>query len=287
MGLIQHFPLAVTEQVVCLLASALATKISWDVPFEVADAAEMGPHTWGRSLRRVLRTPLDPRHNQFLTGTDCAGLLAVHIARARGGLVVGSVVAGDPSMAADIVLSEAERIVTAEASTPGSVTRLSLFDLPLGAGPVWDISEEPDSRPGAFMGDEQFTTIIPAWSAETNLNLGASPELGFEAAAGAIARALEMGDWLYDARQSAVAKYSRVGFEAAAVTAFAVARSAHVAPRRTQRRAVVRFAHPYAVVAATCNDPPEPSLPAWHGIPVFSAWVAEAENAATADIPPD
>jgi hypothetical protein len=47
--------------------------------------------------------------------------------------------------------------------------------------------------------------------------------LGFPVAANALADALELGVLPYIAAQSAIASYSRVGFEAAAVTGFAVA----------------------------------------------------------------
>jgi hypothetical protein len=38
-----------------------------------------------------------------------------------------------------------------------------------------------------------------------------------------------------------------------------------------ERRAVLRFGHPYAVVAVATDS----RRPAWHGVPVFSAWIAD------------
>ena len=279
LGLIRRFPLTVKPEWVCLLASALATKVSWEVPFAVVGAAELGPHRWSGSLSRVLKTPSDPRHRQFLVDTPAAGPVAVHLASARGGLLVGSVIAADAAVPSGAVLAEAERIVTAEAARPGRTKRLSLFDLPLGKGPVWDLFEEADAPAGSLETGERFTSVLPAWSSRTELDLGARPELGFEAAAAAIGRALELEKWDFDAGQSAVARYSAVGFEAAAVTALALAVAARMGPRNTPRRAVVHFRHPYGVVAASANDPREPSPAAWHGLPVFSAWVGEAEDA--------
>jgi hypothetical protein len=46
--------------------------------------------------------------------------------------------------------------------------------------------------------------------------------LGFDAPAAALADLLGLVDHTYQARQSGMARYSRVGFEAAAVTALAV-----------------------------------------------------------------
>ncbi len=127
----------------------------------------------------------------------------------------------------------------------------------------------------------------PCWSAQTGLDLRDDDALGFAAAARALAAALELGDWRRDARQAAMARYSAVGFEAAAVTGHAVATSARVSRPGRRRVATVRFALPFAVIAAAFGDrqarhaSPVPS--AWHGLLVFSAWVTEP---ADADRPP-
>lgn len=279
LGLVERFPLAGGPDVVCLLASALATRVSWEVPFQVVDAAELGPSRWAGAITRVLRTPPDPRHRQFLAETGEAGPVAVHLAQARGGLLVGSVIA-DPNVEAGAVLAAAERIVTGEASAPGSVRRLSLFDLPLGPGPAWEIVEEPHTRAGPFDSEQRHTSVLPAWSAGTNIDLTASSGLGFGGAAEVLARALGVSPGRFGARQAAVARYSAVGFEAAAVTGLALAAAART-PRHTPRRAIARFGHAYAVAAATYDpaqtlgSPPSP----WHALPVFSAWVATPEDA--------
>jgi len=56
-------------------------------------------------------------------------------------------------------------------------------------------------------------------------------------------------------------------------------------PRRGRlRTAELRFGHPYAVVAVTADEPagrqrrPAETSP-WHGLPVFSAWVAKPQYA--------
>jgi hypothetical protein len=50
-----------------------------------------------------------------------------------------------------------------------------------------------------------------------------------------------------------------------------------------RRTAELRFGHPFAVVAAGNANPPDshrPDWPSpWHGLPVFSAWVADPEDA--------
>jgi hypothetical protein len=88
-----------------------------------------------------------------------------------------------------------------------------------------------------------------------------------------------------------------VGFEAAAVSALAVAMSMRVPQRGLLRTAELRFAHPYAVVAVTGPGITGPGITGpgitgpertsrgqarspWDGLPVFSVWVAEPQDAA-------
>ena len=123
---------------------------------------------------------------------------------------------------------------------------------------------------------------VPAWSARSDHNL-TDPALGFTA----VKDALAPGPDPWQARQSALARYSRTGFEAAAVTAIGIALAARMPGKH--REVELRFAHPYAAVAiATAPDVPgEPAgahTSPWQGLPVFSAWVSDPED--PADDPP-
>jgi hypothetical protein len=283
LGLIEHFPIDLSPDVTCILASALATKVSWDVPFEVVDASELGPGDWSSQLRLVLRTPGgDHRHRQFFVETDELGPVAVHLASARGGLLVGSVIAVDEAARPCEVFAVAQGIVIAEAREPGSAARLSLFELPLGDGPLWSISEEDVETEARNGREERLLTVLPAWSAETTLDLG-DESLGFSAAARVLGGAFDRPDWRFEARQTAAARYSALGFEAAAVTGLLLAMSASVRRPGVRREATVRFAHPYAVVAVACEGvpgrPAGPTPSPWHGLPVFSAWVSSPSDA--------
>jgi len=84
-----------------------------------------------------------------------------------------------------------------------------------------------------------------------------------------------------------MARYTRTGFEAAAVTGMAIRAAALITARH--RVAELRFGHPYAVVAVTTDPAARPGPPSavspWHGVPVFSAWVSEPDDA-HADNPP-
>ena len=287
LGLVDRFPIKLTPDIVCLLATALATKVSWEVPFEVIDAKALAPSPWATRLQWVLRSPRqDPRHRQYIAETDRAGAVGVHLARARGGLLVGSVVASDPRVPSADVLAVATSIVSMEATSPPGVARRSLFDLPLGDGAVWTIIEEevetkaPDGR------EEVVISVLPAWSAETAVDLD-HENLGIPSAARAIKKAMGLTNLTYEAKQAALARYSAIGFEAAAVSGVAVATSAPQLRPGCRRKATVRFGHPYAVVAVATNDlrvhQRDCLSSPWHGLPVFSAWIsepAEAEPAA-------
>jgi hypothetical protein len=284
LGLIEHFPFEATPDLVCLLATALATKVSWEVPFDAVLAEELAPCAWATGVQRVLRSPRrDPRHRQYIAEADRAGTVGVHLTGARGGLLVGSVIAVDQKVPASEVLAVAYAIVSAEARAPRSVVSRSLFDLPLGDGAIWSITEEavettsPDGR------EEAVTSVLPAWSADTTVDLEDHEDLGYPAAARAIKKALGLPNLAYEAKQTALARYSAVGFEAAAITYLAM-RSSKPSTRPGYRRAAtLRFSHPFAVIAVARDDQraaasigtPNP----WHGLPVFSAWVSEPAEA--------
>ena len=277
-GLIDRFPIDIGPAVYLVIATALATRVSWERPFDLAPASALGRSSpWAAELRQVLRTPEGPGHQQFVAATQAAGDVAVHAARARDGLLVVSVAAGLAVPAGD-VLAAAYELAPALA-TGRSVARRSLFDLPLGDGPLWAITERTAQIKSGEPREERCAAVLPAWTAQSQHDL-ADPSLGFAAAA----QALAPGD-PWEARQAAMARYSRTGFEAAAVTGLAVALAMRVPRTGLVRTAELRFGRPYAVVAVSVDTPDSrrPGHPGpWHGLPVFSAWVADPEDAGEA-----
>lgn len=266
LGLIDRFPLNTPEfQVV--LASALATRVTWATPFETTDATDLrGP--WSTSLTRVLRAPRAGGHHAVITDTVRAGLVGVHTALADG-LEVTSVIAY-PAVAPADVLAATHEIAVARARHPRDPAPVSLFDLPLGEHPQWTITEEHASEQG-----EQVDALLPAWHAASKHHLLTEPRLAFGAAGQALQQLADLTDPI-EAVQSAVARYSRRGFHAAAVTALGIRASARMpGPPGPRRTATLRFTHPYAVVATALGSPPTGP---WNGLPVFAAWITNPDD---------
>jgi hypothetical protein len=260
-GLIRRFPVD-TSLAYLVLATALATKVSWQLPFELAPASSLGAGSvWADQLEHVLRTPSGPGargHAQFIAATSDMGDAIVHAATAVGGLLVVSV-AALPDVGAGRVLALAHDL-GGRLATGVSVERRNLADLPLGDGALWVLHE-------VMAEGDSCSAVLPAWSASSKLDL-TDPVLGFAAAK----RGLVPDPDPWEASQAAMARYSRTGFEAAAVTAFASLAAARIPARH--RQAELRFGHPYAVVALVQDD-----RSPWHGLPVFSAWITAPENA--------
>lgn len=282
LGLIAELP-PLEARTMLVLATVLATRVSWDQPFDLAPARDLGPTSpWADRLSQVLRTPRAGAHVQFIAATERAGDVAVHAARAGASLVVTSVIAA-PEVPPSDVFAAAYDLATAIACG-GRVARLSLFDLPLGDRPLWKLTEQPTTTTTADGREERCTAVLPAWSARNDHNL--QNAVGFPTAAAALAEILGLRRYEYTARQSVFAKYSRSGFEAAAITRTLTALCAQP-PKRdgVLRVAELRFGHPYAVVAVATDDRSRALIGAlqtngpWHGVPVFSAWVAMPTDA--------
>ena len=288
-GLIDAFPLKVSEEVRLALASALATKVSWLEPFDVAPAAALGGGSaWASRLTKVLRTPKGG-HLSFVARSRHAGEVIVHVASADSGGARGGGVAGldvvSVAAGAEVeprrVLAAAYEIGPMAALGGPQPARVSLFDLTPGESPLWTIREEVI----VARARERCGAVLPCWSATSDHDLSA-PALGFAAASKVLRPLAGLDGGRFEARQAAMARYGRYGFEAAAVTGHFELTSAP-APVAA-RIAELRFGHPYAVVAVASQHvlPPgeQYTRPGpWHGVPVFSAWVSEPEDLPEAD----
>jgi hypothetical protein len=209
---------------------------------------------------RLLRDP-GIAEWQGIVETD-AGLIGGFTARSQHGLLVTSVIA-DAGAEPAAVLDIAQRIATGVASGTPPATR-SLFDLPLGDGPAWQITE----RAAHAHQRQRYEVVLPAWEAHSDHTLLGGAELGFDDAAATLIDLLPPDGFQAGAKQSAMGRYHREGFEAAAVTGVAVRTS--LAPESMVRTARIEFTRPHAVVAATAGED------LWDGLPVFAAWVGQA-----------
>jgi len=197
-----------------------------------------------------------PEHEMGMAQTS-AGPVAWH---AADGLRVLSVLGAPDATPAQILRAAGE--VAAGTSWP-----VSLFGLPLGVSPYGTLSEQTRD-PGAP--DQQLSALLPAWTASATIDLQhrATPVPGVGAALATLLR-LSAGD-LPAAAQTAKARFTREGFEAAVVTAMATRVSYRRGP--PARHLELRFDRPYAAVGT----------PPWNGVPVVSAWVTEPSR-----IPPE
>ncbi len=279
-GLIDHVPVDLDSRTAVLMLGLLATKVSWSRPFEVVSGSTLGRSSpW--SLDHVLRAPIgDARHRSFIAIHERVGDLAVHLAQARGGLVVGCVL-GAADVPALEILAAAHDVVIAEVHAAGSVARRSLFDLALGEGPMWTITEQEGQTSVADGREERCVALLPAWSARSVIDLD-GPELGFSSAASTLADLLGLKTERSRACQGVVARYGAVGFEAGAVSALATLLRAPLGRRGRWRVAKLRFGYPFAVVAVTTTDESDPgaseTTKRWQGLPVFSAWITSPEE---------
>jgi Serpin (serine protease inhibitor) len=284
LGLIRSFPLEIDEPTRIVLASALATRVSWEVPFDVVPAADhLGSGSpWRGTVRRLLWTA-PPSGRALIARTRSAGLVAVHCAVAREDLTVISVSA-DPGVGREAVLVAAHEVAGA-LSGEGAGLACSLWDLPLGPGHSWEIGEQDVD---VYVPETRFERIagvaLPAWSVQAKLDLSDSAAFAADPALETLRQLIgPRPDDDCEAVQAAVASFTRYGFEAAAVTAFGVRTAALRRPsgRATERSAVLRFDHPYAAlaiagragasgggaIASASEDEAFPSLP------LFTAWV--------------
>jgi hypothetical protein len=272
-GLIKRYPGAIDASTRIVLASALATKVSWMVPFQVVPAEDhLAPDSPWRSAVSELLWDEGVIWGGMIARTQAAGLVAVHRAAARDDedVAVISVCAAPEVDRASVVAAAYEVAAVSGASSDGwDALACSLFELPLGAGHSWNISEREVRTAIKQPPRERIAgAALPAWHIESELELGSAPVF----AAGPACEALRglIGPRPTDscvAVQVAVASFNRYGFKAAAVTGFGVAAAAmgSASEKSLERTAVLRFDHPYAAVAVA---------PSFSGLPLFTAWVA-------------
>ena len=275
-GQLQSMPVVIGDDSRLLLATAVATEVSWNYPFELVQAKELaGP--WASHVKHVMRRR---GGDHVVARTEAAGLVGVQHESCRTGLEVVSVVAA-PDVPPARVIAAAYEVAALVTKLPSKASFVDTFDLP-DKGHAWIVRKRVLAD---FNGPERIVkseVTIPAWTAETKLeNLIETPGIGFSEVVKAILQQLppEPPGSRAQATQAARARFDTNGFSAAAVTVIHVATMAQrlaLRPRLAIERTVeVRFDRPFAVVATTSAVPRGQVRSLWAGLPAFGAWVTE------------
>lgn len=264
LGLLEAFPLEVSDDTLLLLANVLATDISWTRELDIADDLD------GFGVAGCLS--LDEYAGVLgLVETPSAGLVAVASPTSSSDLQVVSVIA-DPSVGQSDALAGAHEAALLLAGLDSPATYVDTSGL--GDGHAWTVHTALEERT-ADQPRVVWEARLPAWDLTGAHNLVDAPGVALAFETMRQLTSLPEEDLVFEARQAAVAAYSATGFKAAAATVFGmIATGMPMTETVEVRRFLLRFNRPHAVVA-TCGD----STPAWHGVPVFSAWVDRAVEA--------
>lgn len=267
-GMIDEFPLQIDDLTRLLLASALATDITWSAPLGTTD--DLGGE-FGAAISRALTVD---NGIQLIADTKAAGPVAVAAPRTASALEVLSVIAapGVESHDVDAAAHQVAAMLRGDGSAARPVPAEELTD-----GHAWTVTQRREHRSGGPSLQIEWRSYLPAWSATSDHDLNNAP--GVPAVVDALTNFMRSEDLpaQFSAAQAAVASFSRTGFKAAAVTAVGL-RAAGMPSFHDVlvRRIELRFSRPYAVLASAARDR---GPTAWRGVPVFSAWVSTPEDA--------
>jgi hypothetical protein len=247
-GLIERFPIQIDALTELVLATALILQPRW--------TTELGTDENGLL---VLDDGL-----QTIVDTSAAGLVAVAKPFSEDGVDVVSVIAApavlptDVWRAVDEVVSKLNAGALWHRQSPGGIP---------ADGHAWTVRKTTET----FIGwdapsDEDYLwrSHLPRWDAAVDSALTDAPGVA-ELAASLRAAAPELNGPV-ECVQAGTVAYDENGFQAAAVTAMAMAAGAPQFVQRTIHRVEVIFDRPHAVVAVARGG-------AWEGVPLFHCWV--------------
>jgi hypothetical protein len=290
-GSIDHFPAPLDRETAVVLASALHVRVQWADPFRELIPSRLGGE-FGAHAHTVLAS--GPTHDSFVTHTRAAGAVGVHAAWSIDGLFVLSVLA-DVDVPPNRVHAAATEVTAA--MLDGTLDRVDPFDLPLGPGHGWNVSQDVAQLPFAPSDkDRSFRSVLAPWTATSDSDLHEVPGIpdhldGPFGPTGNVPRP-RPGDSGSTAggehRLSAIGAASAVYFKPQPL------RGVPPAPMRplrggterltkvTRRRMTLLFNRPHAVLGVarsvvrdgrTIDGMTDLRVPEWDGVPVFSAWV--------------
>jgi hypothetical protein len=279
LDLFEQLPLRLDPLLAYLVVSLVAARAQWRTPFEVISSLALGPGPFAGTVEGSLWTPPGHDHRVAVVDTVAAGRVGLHQVTDVGGLLATSLIAPDDVDRLDVLA--AAREVAA-----GGGTEVDPTELELGDSPMWSIAEEQVPSPGDIPGPlpHLASAHLPAWSADTTINLLDDKALGLVDLADSILDLLPphlRANATTRAEQGTRARFHATGFEAASITEQSAPPSTtpngqHLAVRR---HLTIRFGRPYAVVAT------DTTVPAWSGLPLYCGWITEPDNAAEGSSP--
>ncbi|WP_156616803.1 hypothetical protein [Mycobacterium sp. 852014-52144_SCH5372336] len=247
-GLIEQFPLQVDPLTALVLATALVLQPRWTTELGTDDNGFL-----------VLDGGL-----QTIVDTSAAGLVAVAKPFSEDGVDIVSVIAApevpptDVWRAVDEVVAKLNEGALWHGELPGGVP---------ASGHSWTVRETTETFiewDAPDDGDYLWRSHLPRWNASAKSALTAAP--GVAELVASLREAVPNLDGSLECVQAATAAYNENGFEAAAVTALAMATGAPQLVERTIHRVEVTFDRPHAVVAVARGG-------AWEGVPLLHCWV--------------
>lgn len=245
-GLIPTFPLNVDPTVVFLAANIIYSKFSWETPFSVVQNLQM-TEEWGVS--------------DFLFSKKYSVLFVEHEGRTFVYLPV---------------YSKTKEIVHLVLALE-DITDAELLSATVAISDPWKNKVIPYNEiepiPGLIefekiqaMAGPAYEVTLPAWSAESSIDLTSNEVYGFMDITRIFGEGSKDG-FSAEAKQVAVSKFKKEGFEAAAVTAYMI-RAAGVAPRSYKEQDLIKinFSRKFGYVCTV------------EGIPVFSGIIKKADT---------
>ncbi|WP_426503992.1 serpin family protein [Dactylosporangium sp. McL0621] len=260
-GAVPALPVRVGEDTLMVLASALSVRTAWAEPFD--DGVQRpGSGPWaGRALAGLNRR------------TRGAGALrALRVADTPAGPVTLLTVAGAEDV--DVVLALGEPDQPPAAVLPAAIAALTTTDVA-----AFDSGR---AGPGVAVREVDATDDVPELEVSTvRFRVGGSHDLLERAGVFGLRAATDSSTGHFpgvspvplavsQARQDAVAEFGATGFEASAVTAFALRLAGAFFPERTHRRQVVSvvFDRPFGFAAVHRAT----------GLVLVAGWVTEPER---------
>lgn len=246
-GLVKEFPVGVKPDTVLIAANAVYSKLAWLHPFSVIEDTGM-QEAW--AVQKFLSSQ---NHSVLFREIRGVTYATVYVGAKTGEQVLLILPLEDVETQ---VLTDAMHSVLVP--TEGQI--LSYTDVNLIPGVVEFHKVRATAGP-------VFDLKVPAWSAETKHDLMADESLGF----GSLTDMFESGsapdeELVVEAAQSAVAKFTAEGFEAAAVTAFSLTRASAMFTSDIQDLVVLKFTKTFGYMCLVGN------------IPVFSGVIREASD---------